>query len=247
MRLDYASGMTSLRSLLFGLALLSPLSPALAQSATPAPRTVTVTGEAEIQVVPDEAYVTLGVESVGKDLAATKKQNDGAVQRVLASVGKNGVKPADAQTDYTAVEPRYDPNAATPTVTGFAVRKNISVKVRDLKRLEAVVSDALLAGANSITGVTFQTSKLREYRDQARLAAIKAAKEKAVLLAGALDQGVGAPVNILEESARVTPYSFNAQNVARANAPVGEDGGTFAPGRISVSASVTVVFELKKP
>ena len=233
----------NLKHVLVGLALFTPFVPALAQS-QPASRSITVTGDAEVLVAPDEALVTLGVESVNKDLATAKKQNDQAVQKVLASVGKNGVQAADVKTDFSQIVPRYDPNAQSPTVTGFAVIKSISVKVRDLKKLEAVVTDALLAGANTLSGVNFQTSKLKQYRDQARLLAIKAAKDKAVAMAGALEQQIGEPLNILEQSGVVQPYAFNAQNVAPGgiNSAV---GGTFAPGQISVSASITVTFALK--
>jgi len=38
------------------------------------PRLITVTGDAEVRVVPDEVILTLGVETWNKDLAVAKSQ-----------------------------------------------------------------------------------------------------------------------------------------------------------------------------
>ena len=57
--------------------------PVAAQTAPPPdrvePRLVTVTGEAVVEVVPDEVVLTLGVESADKQLRLARSLNDGAV------------------------------------------------------------------------------------------------------------------------------------------------------------------------
>ena len=63
--------------------------PAAAQTAPPQdraePRLVTVTGEAVVNVVPDEVVLTLGVESSDKQLRRAKSLNDDRVKQVLAA------------------------------------------------------------------------------------------------------------------------------------------------------------------
>jgi uncharacterized protein YggE len=114
--------------------------------------------------------------------------------------------------------------------------------VRDLSRLDDLVSSSLAAGANHVYGAQFRTTKLREYRDQARALALKTAKEKAKDMAKELGQKVGKPYTIVEEEyERVT-----APNMAHgAGASLIEAEKSIAVGQISVSAKVRVSFELR--
>jgi len=71
------------------------------------PRLITVTGEAEVRVVPDEVILTLGVETWDKNLDTAKRRNDEIVKKVLALAAEYGNPPEDVQTDYIGIEPRY--------------------------------------------------------------------------------------------------------------------------------------------
>ena len=100
-----------------------------------------------------------------------------------------------------------------------------------------------------------RTTELRKYRDQARALAIQAAKEKAVALAGELDQQVGAPTHIQEvHSSWYSGYSSwwgsrlgNAmtQNVIQEVSGGDWTGdGSMSPGQIQITSRVSVSFEL---
>jgi uncharacterized protein len=227
--------------LVTALVALSPLSHAQTPAANP--RVITVVGEAEIKVTPDEALLTLGVETLGKDLETTKKQNDTAIAKALESVVKNGVKREDVKTDFINIEPQYQETQGRRTLSGFLVRRTLAVIVRDFAKLSTVLTDALKAGVNVVYGLQFQTSKLLEYRQQARSLAVRAAKQKAEALAGELGQRVGDPLNITETGSGIQPYQVNTRALAQEAMPSSE---TFAPGQISVTASVTISFELVK-
>jgi uncharacterized protein YggE len=222
------------------------------------PRTVTVTGEAEVRVVPDEVILTLGVETWDKNLERAKGENDRIVAQVLALAGEHGVPAEHVQTDYVSIDPRYrDGYYEERDFIGYFVRKNVVVTLRDLARFEPLLSDALEAGVNYVHGVEFRTTELRQHRDEARSLAIRAAREKAVALAGALNQDVGQPLTIQEEQAGWWS-SYNvwwgsswaagaSQNVIQ------ELGGAsyladsaVAPGQINVNARVSVTFQLSE-
>src|SRR2546425_27474 len=72
------------------------------------PPLITVTGQAEVRVPPDEVVFTLGVESVDKDMLAAKKRTDDSVREVLAIARRNNVKPEDVQTSYINIQPKYN-------------------------------------------------------------------------------------------------------------------------------------------
>jgi uncharacterized protein YggE len=229
-----------------------------AQPVSQAPRSITVTGEAEVRVVPDEVILTLGIETWDKNLETAKRQNDGIVDKVLAVATNYGVEPQHVQTDYVNIQPRYRSGYYEESdFIGYFVHKNIVVTLRDLSQFEGLLADALQAGVNYVHGIEFRTTALRQHKDEARALAIQAAREKAAALGGELGQGIGDPLTIQEEQSGWWS-GYNAwwgsswgggmsQNVIQ------EVGGaatladsSVAPGQIDVNARVSVTFELTK-
>jgi uncharacterized protein YggE len=208
------------------------------------PREIVVGGDAEIKVVPDQVILTMAVDTVDKDLIAAKQQNDERVRKILAVTQQFKIEPRHVQTDQVTIEPRYRQSDQRDFL-GFGVRKSVVVCLKDMAKFEALLMALLKAGTNRVDGVQFQTTELRKHRDQARLQAIRAAREKAVALAGELGQKVGRPRSIVENgvgyNARAGYGNFNNE---AASGDAGSAEGGFAPGQISVSASVTVHFEL---
>ena len=168
--------------LLLTITMLTVSIPALAQEAQ-RPRLITVTGDAEVRVVPDEVILNLGVETWSKDLKAAKTENDQRVQKILQLAKTFGIESKHVQTDYISIEPRYEDQWEHRNFIGYFVRKTVAITLRDTSRFEALLSRALEAGADYVHGVQFRTTDLRKHRDQARALAIKAAREKAIDLA----------------------------------------------------------------
>jgi uncharacterized protein YggE len=208
----------------------------------PQPRLITVTGGAEIRVTPDETTLTLGVETLNRDLAIAKRQNDDRVKRVFALAKKYNVAPGNFWVERVSVEPRYKGGDAREELIGYRVSKTIVFIVRDVSRLDELLNSFLDAGANYIYGVQFGTTKLRDYRDQARALALKAAKEKAKDMAKELGQKVGKPYAIAEEGyeAGAAPNVMPATSVS-----LREADKNIALGQMSISAWVRVSFELR--
>ena len=236
-----------------GLAQASPPSP---DASSPARRLITVTGDAEVKVVPDEVILTLGVETSDKDLATAKKQNDEITKRVIALAAAQGVSSKDIQTDYINIEPRYDDSYDHRNFIGYFVRKTIVITLKDITAFEDLLTSELEAGVNYVHGIEFRTTELRKHRDEARALAIRAAREKAVALAGELDQKIGKPVAIQEDYAGWwSGYGAwwgdrwgggMTQNVIQnSGGNPQQTEGALAPGQISISARVTVSFALK--
>lgn len=211
-------------------------------------RTISVTGDAEVKVVPDEVVINMAVETNNSDLDKAREENDKKVSAVIAMVKKLGVEGKFIQTDYLSVEPRYDytvqyNNERERKFLGYYMTKNISVTLRDVSKFEKLVADALKIGTNYIRGISFQTTELRKHRDQARLMAIRAAKEKATALATELGQKIGKPITISESSYNVPMFKAN---LSRSDDMEGSSSGeVIALGQIEIKASVSVTFELE--
>ena len=238
-------------------ALLVAAPAAAAQPGNVARDTVSVTGEAEVKVVPDEVVLRVGVETGDKDLGVAKRSNDERVARAIAAARKQGIEVKHVQTDHISVEPRYRGSSELVTdLLGYVVRKSIVITLKDVQKFEAVLTALLEAGVNHVHGVEFRTTALRAHRDRARLLAIEAAREKAAALAGALGRKASRAISINEGSVgwwsgyaswwgggRFGGMSQNvAQNVGGAAV---SDDSSISLGQITVRASVSVVFALE--
>jgi uncharacterized protein len=219
------------------------------------PPLITVTGQAEVRVPPDEVVFTLVVEFVDKDMLAAKKKTDDSVKEVLAIARRNNVKPEDVQTSYISVQPKYNTDdleydqrrTVKRVLIGYEVSKTVAVRLRDIARFDDLLSDVLRAGVTRVSNVQFRDSQLRKHKDQARAMAIKAAQEKATLLAREIGQSIGPAYSITETE--IIPFRDNniTQNVAGfiRGTNEGESESAIAPGTISVTAQVTVRFRLQ--
>ncbi len=216
---------------------------------------ISVSGEAEVLVVPDEVVLTLGVESFDKVLKTAKTANDEAIKRTIAVARGYGIPAEYIQTDYLGIEPRHRNSDVAFELLGYDVRKTVVIKLRDISKFESLLTDVLDAGVTHVHMIDFRTTELRKYRDQARTMALKAAEDKAALLAGEAGHTVG-PVQSIGEanygyfssygSWWGNRYNAATQNVSQS---LGEtslsNDTTMAPGQISIRANVSMSFALQ--
>ena len=214
---------------------------------------VTVTGEAEIRVVPDEIILSLGVETSDKLLERSKSNNDERVKRILALGPAFGIDPKHLQTSFIGIEPWYREYNRVESLE-YRVRRTIAITLKDTSKFESLLSRSIEVGATNVHGIQLRTTELRKHRDAARALAIKAAREKAIALAGELDQKIGKAVRIQESgSGWYSPYGWwgsvgGTSNVMQNSANSGSASstdGTLALGQITVTANVSVTFLLQ--
>jgi len=208
-------------------------------------RLITVTGEAEVNVPPNEVVFDLTIQTLHKDLRTAKTLTDDRLKKIIDLTRKYKVQPKDVQTDYIKLEPRYRGNDESRLFLGYSVRKDLLFTLRDVSAAENVLSELIESGVFRINSVRFQTSEMRRFRDQARAMAIQAAQQKAIALTAQIGQTIGKAYAIEEElPSRVSPMSNVSQNSYSSMDDATETEGTLALGQIKVSARVTVRFEL---
>jgi uncharacterized protein YggE len=146
--------------------LASPASTHLAASA--AANSISVRGEAEVLVVPDEVILSVGVESFDKVLKTAKIANDDAIKRTIAVARGYGIPAEYIQTDYLGIEPRHRDSQVAFELLGYDVRKSVVIRLRDISKFESLLTDVLDAGVTHVHMIEFRTTELRKYRDQGR-------------------------------------------------------------------------------
>jgi uncharacterized protein YggE len=239
-----------MRSLAISFLFIASLSSA---QTSPEQHTISVTGDAEVKVVPDRVTIMFGVETRDNNLEIASSKTDAAVKRVIAAARRLGVDENDIQTDLIQVSISYD-EKAHGIISYYTTSKGIQVVLKDASKFESLLQAGLKAGGNKIDDVLFTTSEIRKYRDQARAMAVKAAIDKAHDLATAAGVHIAdKPLNINSSSAGGFWYgygrgrSYGYQNaVQNSTAASGETTeGSVALGKISVSATVEMIFQIE--
>ena len=231
MRILNILALTTALALPFGL-------PALAQGAP----TITVTGEGSVTSAPDLATISLGVTTQADTAAAAMAANSAALTAVLDRLKAAGVAPRDMQTSNLTLNPNwvsYDSGNSTK-IEGYTASNMLTVQVRALETLGAVLDSSITDGANTLNGVTFGIAKPRPFLDEARKNAVTDAVARATLLVEAAGAKVGPIVSMTESSGFVNPAPM-----FRVEADMAQSVPT-AGGELGLTASVTMVFEITK-
>ncbi|MFH0861564.1 MAG: SIMPL domain-containing protein [Candidatus Altiarchaeota archaeon] len=210
--------------------------------------TITVSGNAQITVAPDEAIAYISVVTDNATAKDSQENNRVVSDVVMSSLKGIGISPADIETDsysLTKLE-EYDQESGKYLERGFRLTNTIKVTTRDIKNVGGIVDAAVGAGANGVDSVTFQLTKESEktVRDQAMVKATQAAMSKAQSLAKTAGVGVGKAVSIQEQNFYYAPYEFNVRNTMVAGdaklAPT-----VISPQKVEVTSSVQLIYAIK--
>src|SRR5262245_29958663 len=208
---------------------------------------ITVIGSAEVKVSPDEAVFELEAVTLDKDLNKAKLLNDEKVKNLLNSVKPLLPDKRLIQTGYIVLSPQYDFTKDDKRVfLGYEIKCDISIVLRDLTRFDDLLGEIVKAGITKVKDVELRTTQIRQHKDKARAMAVKAAQEKATAMATEIGQTIGKAVVITEHSEggfSMGQGIRNATTTVQGN--LTDTDSLFAPGLITVKASITASFELK--
>jgi len=203
---------------------------------------LTVIGTGEVARAPDMAVVRLAVTAEDDSAAGALDAASERASAVLAALEAVGVDARDVQTTGLSLNPVWEEDAGAPRggrrIAGYVARNGLTVRVRDLDGLGALLDRVVAEGADSLEGLEFALQNPEAAADAARRAAVRAAQRKAVLYAEAAGVNLG-PVLRLAEAGNDDggPGPTGMREMAMAAVPV-------AAGELSVTATVEMEFAL---
>src|SRR6476659_6486130 len=144
----------------------------------PRPRTVSVTGQAEVSAEPDLARVSLGVDSHKPTMAEARTEVTATVDRVIALCRDLKIDPKQVNATRLQVQPEYRWNEKDRkrVLLGYAVSRQVEVELRDLEKLGTLLERAVDAGVNEIGDPLLDSSRRKELERQAMTKAVEDAR-----------------------------------------------------------------------
>lgn len=205
--------------------------------------TLVVSGRAEIKAEPDMAIFTAGVETRGRTVEEARAANAQAMTSIRERLLELGADERDLQTRNFRVNAEWQyHNDGSRTLIGYVVGHSLQVTVTDLTNLGPWLDAAMQAGANQVSGPTFGLTNPEELEALALTEAVRKARAKAETLARASGVFLKRVVHITEHVN--TPVGGAMRSLAVADAVAEFAPTPISPGEISVTATVTLTFEI---
>ncbi|MDF1497141.1 MAG: SIMPL domain-containing protein [Patescibacteria group bacterium] len=207
--------------------------------------TITINGQGEVDAKPDLTTITLGVVTEGETVEAIQTENTNKMNSIIDAAKNLGIKSDDIKTLNFSVNPVYDWTEGERVESGYEIRQNVQIQVRDEALTPKVLAEAGKLGANQVGGLNFTIDDPSNFEQQARLKAIKDAEEKAQELANELGLTLVRVVSFSEAGggSPAPMYDMMERSMIANESMMPEP--TIETGTQKVTSYVSVTFEVR--
>jgi uncharacterized protein YggE len=202
-------------------------------------RKIEVTGIAEKEVTPDIINVTISLqEYIDGRKKTTIDQLENQLEGAIKSAGipKEDFTIRNVSAWNNTMQKKKNPD--------FLASKQYSIRFHDLNKFNEILSKVDPKGIQSTNIDSYDYSKMSQLKQELKIQALLAAKDKATYLLNSINEKVGRPINISESdnSSFPTPRMMYANVALAANTPTGDSDIDIKP--IKLSFQVQAVFEI---
>ena len=203
---------------------------------------INVSGEGKVKVAPDQASISISIETKGSKADDVKQQNDKKMDAILKFIKNSNIAKEDYQTQRVSLNPNYDYEKKKYS---YIAIQTLQILLKDLSKYDVLMEGLVDQGINRIDNVEFKSSKMKELQSDARKLAVKDAKAKAEDFVSVLGQKVGKALLISDNSqsyvSQPRMYAMKSSMVMDESVP----RETLAIGEIEITANVSVSFILE--
>jgi len=205
-------------------------------------KTIAISGTGEVVLVPDMAYINVGIHTEAGDVTTAVNENNRQAKKITEAIIEMGVAEKYIQTSNFNVYSmnRYD-DMSNIVGTNYAVDNTLYIIVRDLPKLSEILDASLAAGANQIYGINFDINNRAAALTQARDLAIKDAQAKAQSVADTAGVQLGEIQNI---SVINTSYVQPMSGYGRGGGMVADSAASVpvSAGQIVITANADLTY-----
>jgi uncharacterized protein len=218
-----------------------PVPVSITQTTVDGANSFEVSEEGSVQVVPDQASLSLGITSLASTVVKAQENVNIVINNLKTQLKQLNIDDKNIKTTSYSIYPNYNYDGPRSNISGYNATVNLEVKIKDFKKLNQVLDIAPTAGINTIGQVTLEVSdEAREkLEDQARNLAVEKAKKKAEKIAKASGLKLGKLINVTEnlnDGPIILPFEAAALRE-------GDSETSISPGTTNIVVRVTLSFE----
>ena len=202
---------------------------------------INVSGEGKVKVAPDQALISVSIETKGTKADDVKRENDKKMDAILKFIRNSNIAKEDYQTQRVSLHPNYDYEKKKYS---YIATQTVQILLKELSKYDVLMEGLVNEGINRIDNVEFKSSKMIQLQSDARKLAMKEAKLKAEDYVSVLGQKVGKAILISDNSQIYIPQPrmYAMKSMAMDESAPRE---TLAIGEIEITANVSVSFMLE--
>ena len=227
--------------------LLAAFLPIHAQQTQPlSQRFIEVTGSSEISVEPDEILFIIRIQEYWREEFEKKTKEDDYTTKIpiayiekdlLASLRKIGIKQEDITVqdvgDYWRQRGK-----------DFLIGKQLEIRITDLQTIDAITRSINTNGVTYMGIGELKNKKIAQYRKQAKIEALQAAKEKAAYLLEGIGDQLGEVISVTEPQENPFSYGYSQRLVSNSSSAP-ESGSIENIRKIKLRYEMTARFAIK--
>lgn len=211
---------------------------------------ITVTGHAKTEIVPDIAILSVAVTTERPRATDAAAENARTAQALIDDIKTQGIDPQDIQTVAVTLDPVYDEHsdangrASKRTLRGYQARNSLAIRVHDIAKASALARRLIDRGANEFEGISYDSDEKNSALAKLRGEAMQDALNKA--------KAYVAPVGLhLARILEIAPLDVDRERIARyamdgvaSGAPTPTSNIPIEPGTLTLETQVQVVWEV---
>lgn len=216
---------------------------------------ISVNGKGEVERSPDTAKISFSVRSEKKDLKAGQDEVSGKIDTIKKALIAAGIEDKYIKTDSYTSYPQYDYpqnpcyggicKTSTPTLRGYEVNHSITVSIKNLTKVDAVLGVLGNNGVTDMNGPNFGFEDDKAIAREARAMAIEDAKAEADKLAKSLGVKIVRIVSFNENGGGGYPVPMYARDAMMAQGKAEVSNPVVPVGVNKVESNVTIVYEIR--
>jgi len=213
------------------------------------PEVISVSGEGKASIVPDVAWVNLGITTEGNKVETIVKTNSEKMNAIIEQAKALGIDEKDLKTKSYSLYPRYEwTETGNRIAKGYTLTQTIEVKIRDFSKIGNVLEVASQNGVTNVGELTFSIEDLEKAKSIAREKAINQAKEKANLISKQTGLKFKKITSIYENN-EAYPYQAYDSSGMGGTASFKEMSSSVAPaiqtGQQEITVKITLNYRVK--
>ena len=206
--------------------------------------TVSFSGEGKVVSKADIAAVYLSIVTESATSKSAQDDNSKKSKAVVEFLKKQKIEDKDIKTVSYNIYPQYTyPRYDKPVISGYQVNQTMTIKIRNLDEVSAILDGVVSAGANQINSLSFEIDEPEKLKAEARKMAIADAKKKARELEKELGIDLGKIINFSENTGGFpTPVYLEAKGDMGGG---GDSGPSVPSGENEISVNVYLTYQIK--
>jgi len=208
--------------------------------------TISVSGDSEIKVDPNQAEVWAGYTIVKDTAEAAQADVNSVIGAMLDGLKAEGIAEKDIETQQLSLYEEKEWTETGSKSLGWRATQTLKITTSDMTKVGKIVDIAVANKANQINSIDFSLTPEKEqlYKQQALADATANAKSKAETIAASLGTTLGKIVSVSEAQYYYTPYRYAMAETAGMAAP--QEAASVNPQQVSVTGQISLVYAVKQ-